>query len=447
VATDRPWHVTLEVTHGPHAGETFTFAQHDTFVVGRSQQAHFCLPEKDPFFSRLHFLVEVNPPLCRLMDLNSHNGTLVNGQKAKIADLKDGDEIRAGTTAFRVRIVAGAADASSAPVTDDFLELILEEFAQRRRAGENPDAGEYIRRYPQLDGVLQLALQAEGSGFSLDASAMPSIPGYQLTAVLGRGGMGIVYKAIRASDDSEVALKTIKPKLKTSKESADRFLREAMILSRLQHAHIVPFVEMGQTPELLYFAMEFVAGTDAHRLVRDTGPLPIGRATRIIRQVLSALVYAHGEGIVHRDLKPANVLLTSDADGDLARVADFGLARAYLESPISGLTISREVLGTPAFMPPEQIVSFRTVRPAGDQYAAAATLYFLLAGVPPYSLSKSPQEFYKCILQEDPRRIDTHRADVPGELVQIVHRGLERDPDRRFPDIQTMHEALAPFAL
>jgi pSer/pThr/pTyr-binding forkhead associated (FHA) protein len=102
-----PFRIILKVTAGPHEGKSFTFAEHDTFIVGRSQEAHFVLPEKDPYFSRLHFMVEVNPPLCRLMDLQSHNGTLVNGRRVMEAvDLHDGDEISGGKTRFRVTLVS-----------------------------------------------------------------------------------------------------------------------------------------------------------------------------------------------------------------------------------------------------------------------------------------------------------------------------------------------------
>jgi eukaryotic-like serine/threonine-protein kinase len=421
-AAPRPWSIILKVTAGPHAGQTFSFAQHDTFLVGRSSQAHFCLPEKDPFFSRLHFLIEVNPPLCRLVDLQSHNGTLVNGQPVSSRDLQDGDEIRGGTTTMLVQICPS-------PVV-----------------GVGPAA---TRKSPDLDAT---AAPPKPGLSTKDLHEFPLVPGYRLSQELGRGGMGIVYRAQRQSDGRDVALKTIIPKIRLSNDSMDRFFREANILRQLQHSNIVAFQDMGETPDLVYFAMDLVAGADANKLIKTEGPLPIGRATRIMLQVLDALAYAHEKGIVHRDLKPANVLLSPLAQGEgpgvtehLALVADFGLARTYQESPMSGLTLSGEMGGTPQFMPPEQVLSFRTVKPAGDQYAAAATLYFLLTGKPPYEATKNPQDFFKRILQEEPVRIEKRRADLPKELADIVHRALAREPGQRFADVSEMRKALDCF--
>ena len=109
-----PWSITLRVTEGPHLGKVFTFAQHDTFLVGRSRKAHFCLPKRDPYFSRMHFLIEVNPPLCRLVDLKSKSGTLVNGEKVTNTELKDGDEIRGGSTVMKVEIHAPVTESARA---------------------------------------------------------------------------------------------------------------------------------------------------------------------------------------------------------------------------------------------------------------------------------------------------------------------------------------------
>ena len=162
-------------------------------------------------------------------------------------------------------------------------------------------------------------------------------------------------------------------------------------------------------------------------------------------QVRDALAYAHHKGIVHRDLKPANILVVGEQDQEVAKIADFGLARTYQESPMSGLTMSGETGGTPQYMPPEQVLNFRTVQPAGDQYAAAATLYFLLTGKPPYDAAKNVQDFFKRILQEEPVRIEKRRAEIPKELADVIHRALAREPGQRFADVLEMRRALAPF--
>jgi serine/threonine-protein kinase len=202
---------------------------------------------------------------------------------------------------------------------------------------------------------------------------------------------------------------------------------------------------MGQTQEMVYFAMDLITGTDAYKLVRSEGPLSIGRATRLALQVLDALAYAHQKGFVHRDLKPANILLTTEQGEEVAKVADFGLARTYQESPMSGLTMSGDIAGTPQFMPPEQVLSFRSVKPSADQYAAAASLYFLLTAKPPYEPASSTQEHYRRILQEEPVPITQRRADLPPELTSIIHRALAREPEQRFADVVAMRQALESF--
>src|SRR5262245_3121773 len=166
-------HITLKVTDGPSQGAEFSFNRHDTFLVGRSKHAHFQLPLKDKFCSRIHFMVEMNPPACRLVDMGSHNGTFVNGQKVLAADLKDGDQIRAGHTTLHFRL--------------------------QRAPGE----------------ALAPAWQ-EGSGESvaLGGEAEPTpdrIPGYRLEERLGVGLVGAVYAATRKRDGARVAIKVILP--------------------------------------------------------------------------------------------------------------------------------------------------------------------------------------------------------------------------------------------
>jgi serine/threonine-protein kinase len=258
--------------------------------------------------------------------------------------------------------------------------------------------------------------------------------------------MGVVYRATREADGATVALKTILPAVRPTPESVARFLREAEILKGLAHPHIVPFRELGEANGLLYFAMDFVPGTDAGRLLKGQGPLPVGRAVGLLCQALLALGYAHGRGFVHRDVKPANLLVTEAGGREEVRVADFGLARAYQASRLSGLTVSGVPAGTPSFMAPEQVLDFRGVKPPADQYAVAATLYTLLTGEPVYGRADSPREAFKRILQDDPVPIRSRRADLPAALAEAIHRALARAPEARFADVAGLRQALLPFA-
>ena len=198
--------VTLEVIIGPHSGRQFTFQQHDSFIVGRANCAHFQLPLKDPYFSRVHFLVEANPPVCRLIDLCSLNGTKVNGQQVDWTDLQDGDLIQGGDTVMRVAI-----------------------HMTRRQTADHPGptAKRDLRKH-QCAGEL------------------PHIPGYELLAELGRGGMGVVHRARRVADDALVAVKVIRSACIPSDYEVRRFIREAQILCALQHPNIVTFHQFGR---------------------------------------------------------------------------------------------------------------------------------------------------------------------------------------------------------
>lgn len=399
--------VTLTVIDDPHANRAYTFDRHDTFVVGRGPDVHFSLPD-DPYFSRAHFLVEVNPPLCHLTDLRSKNGVLVNGKKVQTADLVDGDEIRGGKTALKVAITRSA------------LPLTLPESSATK---------------PPLPPTVLPG-----------ADAPTVVPGYRLISPLGQGGMGVVYLAENLADGSLVALKTIRPAVAPTEATLGRFRREVAVLRKLRHPHIVAFRDAGETGGILWFAMEFVNGTDAAALVRREGPLPVGRAVRFVGQVLDALRCAHAEGIVHRDVKPSNILVTNNADGEeMAKLADFGLARAYQESQMSGLTMAGLAGGTPGFMPPEQILDFRSAKPAADQYAAAATLYFLLSGDYPFGICRGVDELFQKVLTDDPVPLSDRRADLPAELAAAVMRALARKPEARFRDVVELQKVLAVF--
>jgi serine/threonine-protein kinase len=428
----------LQVTAGPHKGREFSFAGHDTFLVGRSKRAHFQLSVKDKFFSRVHFLVEVNPPRCRLIDMGSRNGTIVNGQRVESADLKDGDQIQAGHTIMRLRVEGGSANDEAPTLLPEDPGTV--EFVPTLAPWSEPSPG----GCPSCGAALNAAQGPSLCPACLELSRdqPQSIPGYQLVRHLGRGGMGIVWLAVPTAGGAPVAIKTITPAVAGGRSQLERFLREARILQQLDHPNIVAFRDMGQAAGQAFFAMDYVPGTDAALLLRQEGPLPVRRAVGLVCQLLLALEYAHAKGFVHRDIKPANLLVMTEHGSDRVKLADFGLARVYQASELSGLTLQGDVGGTMAFMAPEQISRFRESKPGVDQYAAAATLYTLLTGQPIYDLPRRVQERILMVLHEDPIPLRKRRADLPAELAEIVHRALAREPQDRFPDVKAMRHAL-----
>jgi len=275
--------------------------------------------------------------------------------------------------------------------------------------------------------------------------ALPQpIPAYRLVRELGRGHLGVVYLAIRPADAAVVALKTIRTAVAGNSEDVARFLHEANALRDLHHPHLIRCREIGTATGLLYVTSDYVPGPDANRLVLDQGPMPVRRAVGLIRTVLEVLEYAHARGQVHRDLKPANLLVTANEHGEQVHVADFGLARVYQASKLSGLTMMSG--GAVGFMPPEQITHYRQAHPAGDQFSAAATLYFLLTGQIIRNPSESVSQNLLTILESAPIPIHERRPDLPEDLATVIHRALSRKLTERFPGVKALREALLPFA-
>lgn len=403
----------LVVTAGPHTGEEFAFEGHDTFLVGRSSTAHFRLSYDDPYFSRRHFLVEVNPPRIRAFDLNSRNGIYVNGVKVRATDLNDGDELRAGHTVFRVTLPR-AADPDQVPT----LGLSA----------------------PPPAAPAKPALAAR-----VDDDCGERVPGYRLEKVIGRGAMGTVYRACRVADGARVAVKLISLLEGVTARHIDRFLREAKILASLDHRNIVRYLDSGQSEGEVYLVMELVDGPDAAKVVKRGGALDVPTATRVTVQAIDGLAHAHASGFVHRDVKPANLLLGREKGKRVVKLADFGLARCYEASGMSGRTLHGEIGGTPAFMAPEQVTHYRDVQPAADQYGAAASLYYLLTGRYVLDFAADAGDHLVQIITEPRVPIRTRRPATPAGLAAVLDRALASEPGDRFPDLAAFRDALKPF--
>lgn len=398
----------LTIIAGPHQGREFEFDGRDTFLVGRTKDAHFQLSFDDPYFSRRHFLVEVNPPRCRVIDLNSRNGILLNGARVQTAELADGDEIAAGHTVFKVCVIASEPDEKEA------LD----------RPGD-PVADNATCDYQPLSS---------------------GVPGYRFHCELGRGGMGVVYRATRERDGLPVAVKTILPAAGTSRKQIDRFLRECIILGQLEHPNVVAFREFGEAGGLIFLVMDWVDGPDLGARLKATGPVDVRTAVRMVCQMLAGLAHAHAKGVVHRDIKPSNILIGRDGTKRVAKLADFGLARVYESTRISGLTMQGEIGGTPAFMAPEQVTHYRQVQPTADQYSAAATLYTMLTNRYTHDWPKDIGAQIAHLVTAAPTPIGERRPDLPAELAEVIHKALSREPEDRYPDVTALRRELKRFA-
>ena len=373
--------VILRVIAGPHTGRIFTFDQHDTFLIGRSESANFCLPE-DRFFSRNHCLLEIAPPQIFLRDLGSTNGTYVNGLRVEATHLKSGDRIQGGETVLEVEVMADLKPGdqrgsdgfqSTAPSIITVECLNCGTFAEARAS--SPDS--------------TLSYLCENCREALKKNPQP-IPNYQMIRILGQGGMGSVMLARSTKDGRAVAIKTLLPEVAVSDQSLKRFMREIEVSASLQHPNIVSYIEHGTHNGIVYLVSEYVGGKDAAKLAKDRGgKLKHPEVVSIIEQTLSALDFAHQRGFIHRDIKEQNILVDGEYPSATSKLTDFGLAKSYKQTGMSGVTMVGDVAGTIAYMPPEQVRDFKEVRPPSDIYATGMTAYSLLTGS--HALNISPK--------------------------------------------------------
>jgi WD40 repeat protein len=271
------------------------------------------------------------------------------------------------------------------------------------------------------------------------AAGLPRVAGYDLLDVLGRGGMGVVYKARQLALNRLVALKMIRASGHAGEQELARFRAEAEAVARLQHPHVVQIYEVGEQDGLPYFSLEYLDGGSLHAKLAGT-PQPPPEAAALVETLARAMHAAHERGIVHRDLKPANVLLSADGQ---SKVGDFGLAK-YLDAD-SGQTRTGQVLGTPSYMAPEQAAGrTRDVGPWTDTYALGAILYEALTGRPPFQGANVRDTLEQVCTQEPvpPARLQPR---LPRDLNTICLKCLQKEPKKRYASALALAEDLGRF--
>lgn len=485
--------ITLLSTAGPMNGKQFVFDEHDTFLFGRMPDCHACLPD-DPAVSRHHFIMEVNPPDARIRDLKSMNGTYVNGRKHggrkagetpeqgaqrryPEVDVKHGDQIQVGDTVLAVHVELPAeccqcgrsiADADRQRCAWVGGTSICSECRARLAASLEPECplqpvrcqrcgrdvadevgagqrGAYVCRNCRAQVgrdpaalLRQLVESAAGRSDGLP----PQITGYVIEEKLGQGGMGAVYLARRKADGQAVAVKVMLSQVAVDEKSKDMFMREMETVRSLHHPHIVDFIDHGAMGTAFYFIMEFCnRGSVDGTMERHGGRLPLKIAWPIVFQSLQGLAYAHEQDFVHRDLKPQNILLSAADDSVTVKVTDFGLAKNFQRAGFSGMTVTGATAGTPAFMPREQVTSFRHVKPASDVWSMGATFYNMLTGELPREC-RPGQDPMEAVLHGAIVPILTRDRSIPVAVAEIIDRSLAVQPRDRYQHAGEMLAAM-----
>jgi serine/threonine-protein kinase len=260
---------------------------------------------------------------------------------------------------------------------------------------------------------------------------------YEIADEIGRGGMGVVYRARDVRLRRAVAIKVLPPELAFREEVRSRFLREAQTSAQLSHPNIVPIYSVDEVDGLVFFVMALVEGESLGAYIKREGRAPLEFARRVLRDVADALSYAHGRSIIHRDIKPDNVLMDRLTGRTL--VSDFGIARAAEGD--SRLTVTGIAVGTPAYMSPEQATGERDIDGRSDVYALGVVGYQLLTGDLPFAANNTPAMLMKHINQ-DPRPIRELRPDISPGLERAIERAMAKKPDQRWPDANGFREAL-----
>lgn len=355
------------------------------------------------------------------------------------------------------------------PDAESQLAALLDELTSAAAEGDTAKLSEAIRDHPTLEedlrdlwGALMVtsSVAAMATTEVFDPVAGNQAPGpaqelelpyqlgdYLLTEEVGRGGMGIVYRAHQQSLDRPVAVKLILRGALASEDDQKRFRSEAESVARLEHPGVVPIYEVGEHHGQLFFSMPFIEGeTLARRLTR--GPLADREAARIVRDIAQAISYAHTRGVVHRDLKPANVMLDKE---NRVHVTDFGLAKRFSDADataagsLTELTNTGAILGTPSYMAPEQATGGRgEIGPATDVYSLGAILYAIVTGRPPFQGPTAVDTVLMLLEQEPaPPRILNRRVDRDLEMVTL--RCLQKPTELRYESADSLARDLQAF--
>lgn len=357
--------------------------------------------------------------------------------------LKFEDSWKTGSPPSLAAYVAQALDSRERKLL--LKELLALELHFRKERDEVLSVEKLYAQFPDdkdlIEGVISEQRNLDTSSETLASLLISKIAinGYEILEEIGRGGMGVVYKAKHLQLNRIVALKMILAGVHAQSAQIQRFLSEAEAVATLQHPNIVQVFEVGHSNSIPFMALEFVSGGSLSSKL-NANEMTVQHSAHLIEQLAHAMNAAHQAGIVHRDLKPDNVLLTEES---VAKITDFGLAKK-VEDP-NGLTQTGAIMGTPSYMAPEQAEGEgKRVGPAADVYALGGILYHCLTGKPPFHANNVWDTIAK-VRTEDPVPPKQHNAKIPKDLQTICLKCLEKDPSKRYSSAEALAEDLRRY--
>lgn len=453
--------IRLKIVAGPMKGREFQFSEHDLFIFGRNEATCHAALKDDPYISRHHFVLEVKPPLARLRDLGSRNGTKVNGEKhggrldpfsldqtgkgtGKTVDLNHNDKIVAGKTTFRLEIEQPSIDTtiglSPLPASQDRL-------TQTEPAPFSPPV-EYESRQTRCEPEENVCGESEAFFSDSPDSEHPPLPvidGYRVFKSIGSGGMGVVYLAQRTHDDHPVAIKFMRSHSQITLPAKSRFLREIELIRRMRHRNIVQWYDTGNVGNDYYFAMEYCEHGSIYQMAAQKKTLIQPKVvTRLLLHLLNGLAYAHEQGVVHRDLKPENILIGAEKKRWVAKISDFGLAKEFDKAGLSGFTMTGNYGGSFPYMAREQLTNFKYVNPASDLFSLAASFYKLITGK--FPRPSEDRDALDVILNVEAVRLNHYLPDYHLGLARVIDRCLLADCSQRYANAQQVIAQLQHIA-
>ncbi|MDE5067861.1 MAG: FHA domain-containing protein [Trichodesmium sp. St19_bin2] len=438
--------VKLTIIQGSLSGKEFIFEERSICIIGRHHNCHIRLPnnEEHRTISRYHCILDINYPYVQIYDFGSKNGTYINGKKigklqakykseatAKMQfpeyDLKSGDKIQLGTTIFQLSI-------------ETQIEIPPETIS--------------IPKITQTE-TIELSAKSTKSGNNNIIITIPK--GYRFIKLLDKGRLGEVYLVRNTSTQKLMVFKTILPEVAIHSQAINRFLVEIENIKALNHRNVVKLKDYSYSEQRFFLTLEYCNGDSIEDLLDRCGDrLSISMSVAIIIQALDGLEYAHnaeipyiqkadgsfgtGKGLVHGRIKPANIFISNINSSTVVKIANYGIAKAFNLAGFSRQIITRNKGETFRFMPRQQIINFKHIKPEVDVWAMAATLYNMLTGEYPRDfVGKDP---ILTILQTKPVPIRQRNIYIPQLLAEVIDLALIDEPEIFFKTAKEFRQAL-----